>query len=110
MIDDEDLASILRQLKPTGYDGFEGLIAILLEKLTGEKYYLAKAGFQEGKDLSNGNCIAVECKRFSRGRALNEREILGELVQAHQANQALDLWVLVTSTQPDNQLIERLGR
>ena len=110
MTDNEDLVSILIQLKPTGYDGFEGLIANLLGKLTGERFYLAKGGFQAGKDLSNGNCIAVECKRYTPGRRLNEREILGELVQAHQANQALDLWVLVTSTQQDTQLLEKLRR
>lgn len=110
MPDNEDLVSILIQLKPTGYDGFEGLIANLLEKLTGKRFYLAKGGFQAGKDLSNGNCIAVEYKRCTPGGRLNEREILGELVQAHQANPALDLWVLVTSTQPDIQLLEKLRR
>lgn len=108
------LFEVLQELKPTGYEGFEGLILKLLEKLTGERFYLAKAGYQAGKDMStrgiNGTCIAVECKRYGKNSRLDERELLGELVQAHLENPALDLWVLVASTDIDSQLIQRLSQ
>ncbi|HLP57940.1 MAG TPA: hypothetical protein VK186_03885 [Candidatus Deferrimicrobium sp.] len=102
------LTKCLTQLNATGPQGFEGLIANLLEKLTGERFYLAKAGYQAGKDFSNGNWIAVECKRYSEKSHLDEREILGEFLQAQLENPGLELWVLVTSIDPDNQLVERL--
>lgn len=58
----KDLYDILRNLKPTGPDGFEGLIAILLESLTGRHFSLSKAGFQGGRDMStdgrNTNILA----------------------------------------------------
>ena len=32
----------------------------------------------------SANMVAVECKRYGEGTELNERELLGELVQAGQ--------------------------
>src|SRR5687767_6209877 len=95
------LIDILRKLAPAGPEGFEGLIAHLLETLTGTHFYLAKSGSQEGRDMSsrslNANVVAVECKRYGQSTELDERELLGELVQATRAIPDLDLWVLVTS-------------
>lgn len=62
------LLDALRKLKPSGVQGFEGLVAQLLEALTERRFYLAKSGSQEGRDMSSGhydsNVIAVECKRY----------------------------------------------
>jgi len=101
-----DLYGILRTLDPVGPDGFEGLIARLLETLTERRFFLAKSGFQGGRDMSterrNANIISVECKRYLENTELNEREILGELQQVSLAIPDLDLWVLVASrTVPD---------
>lgn len=97
---------MLRALDPVGPDGFEGLIARLLEKLTERRFFLAKSGFQGGRDMStergNANIISVECKRYLENTELNEREILGEIQQVSWAIPDLDLWVLVASrTVPD---------
>jgi len=108
-----DLYTILRQVRSTGSDGFEGLIASLLEALTGAHFNLAAAGSQHGRDMSSrrlsANVIAVECKRYRQNTDLNERELLGELVQAAQAIPNLDLWVLVASREVSSQLEESLN-
>ena len=107
----ETLLNILKKLKPTRYNGFEGLILKLLERLTGNRFYLAKSGYQAGGDMaasSGGTCIKVECKHYRKTTKFNKRDLLGEIVQAHRANPQLDLWVLVTSRDVDMQLIESL--
>ena len=97
----KDLDNILRNLKPTGLDGFEGLIAILLESLTGRPFSLSKPGFQGGRDMSTSgrkaNIIAVECKKYLHDTALNERELLGEIQQVSWDIAELDIWILVAS-------------
>jgi hypothetical protein len=109
-----DLIQILRALPPAGRNGFEGLIAGLLEALTGFHFILARSGSQEGRDMSsrppNGNVVAVECKRYGQDTELDERQLLGELIQAAHAIPDLDLWVLVTSREVPSQLSESLNR
>lgn len=104
----KDLYDILRKLKPTGTDGFEGLIARLLESLTGRHFSLSKPGFQGGRDMStngrNTNIIAVECKRYQSNIALNERELLGEIQQVSWDIPELDLWILIASRNIDDRL------
>jgi len=104
----KDLYDILRTLNPTGPDGFEGLIAILLKSLTGRHFSLSKAGFQGGRDMStegrNTNIIAVECKKYWSKTQLNERELLGEIQQVSWDIAELDLWILVASRNIDDRL------
>ncbi len=106
------LVEALRQLNPTGWNGFEGLIAKLLKALTGQHFHLAQSGTQSGRDMSsscpNSNVIAVECKRYGKDTELNQRELLGEIVQVVQAIPDLDLWVLVASRDIPSQLEEAL--
>ena len=108
----EPLVEALRQLNPAGQNGFEGLIAKLLEALTGQHFHLAQSGTQLGRDMSasrpNSNVIAVECKRYGKDTKLDERELLGEIVQVVQAIPDLDLWVLVASRDIPSQLQESL--
>lgn len=103
---ESELIKTLRQLDPTGKEGFEGLVADLLEALTGHRFRLARSGSQAGRDLSAryANVVAVECKRYGSDTALNERELQGELVQAVMSMSDLDLWVLVTSREVPSQL------
>jgi len=106
------LLDALRKLKPSGVQGFEGLVAQLLEALTGRRFYLAKSGSQEGRDMSSrhydSNVIAVECKRYLNTTNLDERELLGELVQAKHSIPDLDIWVLVATREVDSKLIDNL--
>jgi hypothetical protein len=103
-----------KKFPPAGNHGFEGLIAELLEVLTGRHFYLAKSGYQEGRDMSARdsyqNVIAIECKRYGKATQLDERELLGELDQVKVGIPDLDIWVLVTSRDVDSKLYESLHR
>lgn len=109
-----DLIDILRNVRPSGPDGFEGLVALLLEALTGQHFNLAASGSQAGRDMSSSrlysNVVAVECKRYSADTELSGRELLAELVQAAQSIPDLDTWVLVASREVPSQLEEALRR
>ena len=63
-----DLPSFLRSLPHSGEEGFEGLIAALLEQVTGQRFCLAKSGSQQGRDMRSGSVggsvVAVECKHY----------------------------------------------
>lgn len=106
------LIDTIRQISATGPDGFEGLIAKLLKALTGRNFYLAKSGYQAGRDLSirdiNVNVVAVECKRYGSKTELDETHLLGKLVQAVGDFSDLDLWLLVTSRDVDSKLHQAL--
>ena len=98
----------LRKILPTGKNGFEGLVSKLLEHLTGKHFYLARSGSQAGRDMRSDhhgeNIIAVECKRYGKETELNERELLGAMMQAIIDIADLDLWVLVVSRNVPDQL------
>ena len=46
-----NLIEQLRKIAPAGKNGFEGLIAQLLENLTGKSFHLARSGSQSGRDM-----------------------------------------------------------
>jgi hypothetical protein len=103
-----------KKFLPAGDRGFEGLIAKLLEVLTGRHFHLAKSGYQEGRDMSSRdsyqNTVAIECKRYGKTTQLDERELLGELEQVKIGIPDLDIWVLVTSRDVDSKVYESLHR
>jgi hypothetical protein len=104
----EFIFDYLRKLHPSGPEGFEGIVAKLLEALTGRRFLLAKSGYQAGRDMSTSllgaNRIAVECKRYLDETPLNERELLGELVQVSYDIPQLDLWVVVATRKVGDKL------
>jgi hypothetical protein len=108
------LYSSLHKLEPAGENGFEGLIAKLLEKLTGRRFFLASSGYQDGRDMSTCriglNIIAVECKRYLKKTQLDVQKLLGELVQVSRAFPDLDLWVLVASRSVNDTLQTSLNK
>ena len=105
-----------KKFSPSGEQGFEGLIAKLLEVLTERHFRLAKSGYQAGRDMSSRNLyenvIAIECKRYRKTTQLDERELLGELAQIKPDIPDLDIWVLVTSqdVNSESKLCEGLHR
>lgn len=108
------LKNVLGQLNPTGHGGFEGLVKSLLEALTGNRYRLARAGTQEGRDLStagtNSTWIAVEAKHYPRAQPPPKRTFLGHLTETRNDMPDLDLWVLVASTEIPDQTANALTR
>ncbi|MHC5739471.1 NACHT domain-containing protein [Nostoc sp.] len=106
------LSDSLRQLNASGDNGFEGLIARLLEDLTGRRFYLAQSGSQEGRDMSSrdygSNVLAVECKRYKKNTTLDHRELSGELSQVRRSIPDLDIWLLVATRDVNSTLIDNL--
>lgn len=102
----------LRALNPIGADGFEGLVAHLIGRLTGHRIFLSATGRQEGRDMrartEYGTQIAVECKRYTKGTRLDERDLVAELAQAINSLPQLDLWVLVASRSVPDQIEKAL--
>ena len=101
------LASIRTYLHATGPNGFEGLVASLLARLTGRQFRLARSGTQGGRDLTSDDhatVVAVECKCYADTTPLDIRELVGELSIAAIDRPDLDLWVLVATRDVDAQL------
>jgi hypothetical protein len=91
MIDTYYLYECLRRLPKTGPTGLEGLVRSLLERWTGQRFFLAKSGSQSGRDMrAEGNLIAVESKRYGESTSLSTRELIGELHQAMNDLPGLD--------------------
>lgn len=107
------LISYLQHMDATGPGGFEGLVARLLERLTNQRFFLAHAGSQSGRDMSTGGFggtgIAVEAKRFRNPKSFDQRELLGELVEA-AGDERLDLWALASTAQVPDQIISALNK
>lgn len=108
----ENVIKKINKINPAGLEGFEGLIAQLLGKLTNRKFFLAHSGSQSGRDANTapylGNVIAIECKRYGKA-SLSERELLGELAQISEDIPELELWILVVSRNVSTQLISSLS-
>src|ERR1051326_4026824 len=109
----DQTAKFLLSLKHIGPGGFEGLVVVLLEAATGQRFRLSHSGQQFGQDARSesqyGNSIKVEVKHYSKSE-LNSRELAGELSQAISLGVALDLWVLAASCAVGEQISTQLEK
>lgn len=107
------LAKALHDLPASGDDGFEGLVARLLTRLTGIPYLVRRSGSQQGRDLdSSGNAsgsIFVECKRYEEASALDERGLRTQIEITANAAPDFDMWVLATTRSVDGSAAEWLA-
>ena len=105
------LQAFIASLAHVGSAGFEGLVAALLAAATGQRFRLSGSGQQDGQDMRSepgpGNRLKAEAKHY-RKASLNLRELEGELLQAAGAQSDLDLWVLVTTCQLDDNHARKL--
>ncbi len=110
----ETILQVLHDLRPDGPEGFEGLVARLLERLTGQRFLLARSGRQDGKDLASdtrtGNRLAVECKRYLDSTPLPPDELLAKLADAATGPLPPDLWIVVTTGRLGTQHRDMLDR
>ena len=108
-----ELIEHLRNLKPAGSDGFEGLIVKSLERLTGRRFFLARSGDQGGRDASTAGygdtLIAVEMKMYSDNTSLKQDELIGKMFTAKRTCPQLDSWVLVATRDIPDQLANALA-
>jgi len=98
------LFKLLRGLKPSGPNGFEGWVADALSELTGRAFRLVKPGPQGGADLlstaaAGEALLTVEAKRFQEATQLPLDVLLAKVADLAQTRPEADLWMLVASRQ-----------
>ncbi|KAF1083679.1 MAG: hypothetical protein GQF41_0457 [Candidatus Rifleibacterium amylolyticum] len=109
----DPLLKFLRSMPDVGPNGFEGLVRDLLEQWTGFTFRLARSGSQFGRDGSSEShglfSVAFEAKRYNESFKLKDRELAGELIQAHGSIPCLDLWILAATIEVGDS-VENLRR
>lgn len=110
------LVGALRHLNPAGPSGFEGLVRDLLEQLTGRIVRLARSGGQFGHDGRSTASVApvvfVEAKKYEDNTGLSRRDLAGELAEAVDRYENVDLWVLAATKEvgsDEDALLKRDG-
>jgi len=97
----EALREILLELKPTGNDGFEGLVATALANLSGLTIRLSNSGSQfgrDGKSQAGAFAIALEAKRYKDKVPL--QELAGKTsLAAFALSGDIDVWVLCATVE-----------
>ena len=106
----ERLRDILLALPPSGKDGFEGVFAEALSRISGVPFRLAKGGTQFGIDGAAAHAedaICFECKRYDKEPSASEVVIKIEDL-CRRKDEADLLWVLACTAPISTQLADRL--
>ena len=97
-------------LPPSGKDGFEGVFAEALSRISGVPFRLAKSGTQFGIDGAAAHAedaICFECKRYDKEPPASEVVIkIDDLCRRKDETDLL--WVLACTAQIGTQLADRL--
>ena len=105
----EELRSLLLHLKPTGDDGFEGLLATTLSEFSGLTIRLAKSGSQFGRDGRSPAApfaIAMEAKRYADELGL---EVLVKgAVAGHVLSDSIDVWAVGATSEIGDETLEKV--
>ncbi|NTU49898.1 MAG: hypothetical protein HGA87_03245 [Desulfobulbaceae bacterium] len=105
----DDLRNALLELKPTRAEGFEGLLATVLGKITGHVFRLASSGSQYGKDgeaVFSKSHIAFEGKLYKKD--LDKNEVLGKATEIIGSAQPPDVWILGATIGVKTQILDPL--
>lgn len=106
----EKLKSALQSERDSGM--LEKTAAALLSRLLDVPVAIASSGFQFGGDAGpggqQGRRFRLECKKYKDTTNLDERELRGEIDQAVGRDPALEAWILITTRQAPEQLIQSL--
>lgn len=108
-LDIENLSTALSELKATGDDGFEGLIAATLNAITGIPFRLANSGYQRGLDGKSAfeGAVAFEAKLYTND--LPRKDVLSKIPDLVRHNDHADLvWVLGATCAVPSQLADDL--
>jgi hypothetical protein len=111
------LKSALLELHASGQEGFEGLVRDVYREATGVPLVLQKPGPQGGVDeiaesTALGIVVGVEAKRYRDSTALRFDDLKSKLVDAATRENAIDLWILVSSKEisgDDRAALCRIG-
>lgn len=90
---------------------FELLVDAALEELTGQHFYRADSGRQDGGDGASNTAfnIVYECKRYSAS-SLPLDALLGKFVMASHRDPPPDLWILAATRDVPDQRVRALQR
>ena len=104
------LRRMLCAIKPTGEDGFEGLLAHALAAFSGLTFRLAKSGSQYGRDGSSPIgpfAIALEAKRYDDNLRLED--LAGKAVVAgYSLEGQADVWALGATSEVGEGTLAKL--
>ncbi|MFD1331844.1 hypothetical protein ACFQ4O_07495 [Methylopila musalis] len=102
------LQDALLALNPSGPDGFEGLLGLILGGITGQSFRLAKSGTQRGRDGDSAFDLGAtyfEGKRYKDG--LTKNDIAPKLLDlANDDDGQVDLWILGATCEVGSQTVE----
>lgn len=102
----EQIRSSLLALRPSGHDGFEGVLRLALTKLTGIPFRLAASGLQGGMDGDGalpGDAVCFEAKRYSESP--KRETVLTKIADLARSRPDADrLWVLGVTAEVNAQL------
>ena len=95
-------------LDPSGPEGFEGLLGVILGEITGQSFRLAKSGTQRGRDgdsAFDGGATYFEGKRYKEG--LSKNDVSTKLFDVANDDAGLvDLWILGATCEVASQTVE----
>ena len=101
----EEFRSIVAQAPPRA---LERLAQFALGSLLSAPFRHARSGDQRGGDggvsATSGRSLVFEARRYGPDSRLDERAILGEIVQAAAGRPDLEAWILVTTREVPQQL------
>lgn len=105
----KSLRELFAQMRPTGTDGFEGLMAKIFEAELGQRFYVARAGDQPAGDAYGSiSGTVIQTKRYNT-TDFSENDVEGEIRRALREVPELDLFV-VAATRTASQLKLRLEK
>jgi hypothetical protein len=104
------LRDAIRSLKATGKDGFEGLLALALGRITKNPMRLAASGFQfgvDGQGEDRNNPVCFEAKRYKS--KISRETVLTKIADLGRRDDEADiLWVLGATVEIPNQIAQHL--
>ncbi|GJM16108.1 MAG: hypothetical protein DHS20C13_14350 [Thermodesulfobacteriota bacterium] len=106
----EQLKTALLKLDDTGEKGFEGLIAVVLTKISGIPFRIAASGSQHGVDAKpvyDSDVVSFEAKHYS-GSIPKDRVLTKIAELSIEFNRNVDLWILGTTTSVSTQLADTI--
>ena len=105
----ETLRSAVLAIPRTGHNGFEGLVAASLSKITGLPFRLSSSGSQygvDGRSVYADPRICFECKLYCN--PIDRGTVTSKLGELANDDRGTDLWALCATSQVSAQIAEHV--
>ena len=95
----QKIIDLLHDLPPNGADGFEGLVAAILESVTAKPFFIAATGRQPmGDATSHDTRISLQAKRYGPQTAVDSNKVAADFLSVHDAaGGRLDVYVVAVT-------------